>query len=200
MSEEFHNFEGFCKKIASLKLVQASSGNCSYRHPLSKDEFYITSTGCWFDSIEQQDIVKCSIRTKSKCDSMSLDPSSEVLIHSSIFEKRPEVNWILHYQPVHGTILACSKQELKSQDFYVIPEIPYYIKNISYVPYIKPGSKELSDIVVKRLETNELVIMKNHGLIVVGYTQEQILQRALFFELACEIIVKSRLDLDRIRF
>jgi ribulose-5-phosphate 4-epimerase/fuculose-1-phosphate aldolase len=193
-------FEETCQKIASLKLVQASSGNLSERSKFNEGEFFITSTGCWFETMDHQQKVRCSLETKKKIDKDSPDPSSEILMHALTLENRPDVNVVLHYQPVHGTLISCIFDAELLPDFNVIPEVPYYINKISYVTYHKPGSVELAQCVSNALKEQNLVIMRNHGLTVVGCNFEQVLQRAIFFELACEILVKARdkWELDRI--
>jgi ribulose-5-phosphate 4-epimerase/fuculose-1-phosphate aldolase len=186
-----YTFLSACKKISSLKLVQASSGNLSSRNVFDQQEFIISSSGCWFGDIQDEDVVRCSIKTKKKVEESYKiqNPSSETLMHARIYENRPDVSTILHYQPVYGTIIACMSKKI--DEFRVIPEIPYYIRNITYVHYHKPGSNELAEIVAGAFKDNELVIMRNHGLTVVGSNYDQVIQRAVFFELACEIIVKS---------
>src|SRR5271157_1142534 len=99
-------FEEMCRKIASLKLVQASSGNLSYRS--LTEEFFITSTGCWFENITSDDVVKCSLKTKKKVDKTDKKPSSEILMHVLIMQKRSDINVVLHYQPVYSTLISCS--------------------------------------------------------------------------------------------
>jgi ribulose-5-phosphate 4-epimerase/fuculose-1-phosphate aldolase len=188
-------FEEMCRKVASLKLVQASSGNLSRRSFTKEQEFFITSTGCWFENITADDVVKCSLKTKKKVNKSDKNPSSETLMHALILQNRPDVCVVLHYQPVYGTLISCSSY---FPDFNIIPEIPYCIGDVSCVDYYKPGSRELAKNVSQALSTANLVIMQNHGLTVVGKDFEQVLQRAIFFELACEIIVKSQKSLNRI--
>ena len=184
-----------CKKIASLKLVQASSGNYSQKCVLDSDVFYITSSGSWFEEIEKSNIVTCLFSTKKPKNNKVA--SSELPMHIEIYKNRQNILGILHYQPVYGTIISCANNQI--EDFNIIPEIVYYIKGIEYVPYYKPGSFELAKIVGEKMKLNDIVIMKNHGLVVVGQTQEEILRKAIFFELACEILVKSCWKLDRIK-
>ena len=183
-------FTEACKKIADLRLIQSSSGNLSQRSVFDSNEFYITCSGSWFEEISQEQIITCSLKTKKSTKLDSLIPSTELPMHVGILESRKDVNVVLHYQPVYGTIIACASKHIKN--FNVIPEIPYYIGKIDYVPYYKPGSGLLSESVSKAIAQCNLVVMENHGLVVVGANFYQVIQRAIFFELACEIIVKSR--------
>ena len=181
--------ELFCREIAEEGLVKASSGNYSYRSTLNDKNMFITATGLWFKHARKEDIIECDIKSRKPIDK-DQHPSSEIEFHARIYETRNDVRVIIHCQPVHSTIIACSSFE--NINFNVIPEIPYYIKHIGHIEYIRPGTLELAEAVEKEIKNNDLIIMKNHGLIVVGMSHWEVLQRAIFFELACEIIVKSK--------
>jgi ribulose-5-phosphate 4-epimerase/fuculose-1-phosphate aldolase len=187
-----------CRKIAALKLVQANSGNLSERCHLNNDRFYITASGAWFDSVECQEKVACSLVTGEKIEKNSLTPSTESPMHLKIYNENEHIYVILHCQPVYATIVACARETI--DNFKLIPEIVYYLPKISYIGYYKPGSVELAYYASKAVsEGNELVIMQNHGILVVGSHYEDVIQKALFFELACEILVKSPWKLNTIQ-
>lgn len=191
-------FHEACKKIAALKLVQASSGNLSEKDSVLKDSntFYITASGAWFEYVEKDECVPCFLTTGEKMYSTSFNPSTEVLMHQRILKENEHIYVVLHCQPVYSTIIACAK---KFFDFNLIPEIVYYIPRICQVPYYRPGSKELADSVAEAVfHGHEVVIMRNHGIVVVGSHFDEVIQKAVFFELACEILVKSPWELDRI--
>jgi len=188
------SFSQACKKIAELKLVQASSGNLSERCHLYQDRFFITPTGVWLSDMDYRQQVACSLSTGEK---IKLDPpmtcsepSSEKELHRKIYNDNKHIFVVLHCQPVYSTIIACCSSKIES--FNVIPEIPYYIPHISYIDYYSPGSVGLTLAASEAVNLgNELVIMRNHGLLVVGSSLENVITKAVFFELACEILVKS---------
>lgn len=43
-----------------------------------------------------------------------------------------------------ATALACREDD--DVNYFVIPEIPFYIGHIARVPYLAPGSSELSEV------------------------------------------------------
>lgn len=187
-----------CKKIAALKLVQSSSGNLSARSPIYEDDFSITASGASFADIEQHQVVVCSIKTGGRKEANSLTASSELLLHQKIFQQQKRIHVILRYQPVYGTILACSSKQIKN--FNIIPEMVSYLNKVCYLPYFEhPGSEQLVGSVCEAIkQSNKIVILKNCGLVAVGSSFDEVIRNATIFELVCEIIVKSPWKLNTI--
>ncbi len=172
-----------CHLVDEKGLLSCSSGNMSCR--LNNELMLCTKTGSWLGRVTKEDIVLCRIR-----DGRSLDkrkPTVEIRFHSGILQQRQDVNWILHFQSPFATAVACMK---KIPNLSVIPEIPYYIGKIGIVPYFQPGSEALAVKVIETMQTHNFAVMKNHGLLVVGETFDEVLQNAIFFELACSIVVR----------
>jgi ribulose-5-phosphate 4-epimerase/fuculose-1-phosphate aldolase len=46
-------------------------------------------------------------------------------------------------------------------------------------------------MVTESMKTHDLVVLQNHGQVVVGKSFDDVIQKALFFELACGIIMRS---------
>jgi len=98
-----------------------------------------------------------------------------------------DVNVVMHFQTPCATALACRHAD--NINYYVIPEIPFYIGPVAGVPYLLPGSKELADAVTNAMQNHDMVMMKNHGMVTAAPDYEHAIQNAEFFELACRIIV-----------
>ena len=113
----------------------------------------------------------------------------EIGFHAGVLRARSDVNVVLHFQSPAATTLACSNPE--AVNFNVIAEVPYYIGPIAVVPFIAPGSAELASAVTAALVNRNMAVLRNHGLVTVGGSYEEATQRAVFFELACRIIVDA---------
>jgi len=70
----------------------------------------------------------------------------------------------------------------------VIPELPIYVGEPAVVKYSPPGSKELADETIAAMQGHDLAILQNHGQVVVGKDFNDTIQKAGFFELACQIL------------
>lgn len=116
-------------------------------------------------------------------------PSVETRFHLGILRQRPDVNVVLHFQSPAATTITCG--DPARVNFFVIPEIPYYIGPIAVLPYIDPGSADLAAAVVPAMRDHNLAILTHHGQVTVGRDYNEALQRAAFFELACDMICRG---------
>ncbi|NTW26380.1 MAG: class II aldolase/adducin family protein, partial [Lentimicrobium sp.] len=118
--------------------------------------------------------------------------------------KRPDINTILHFQAPSATTIAC--MDFKP-DYNVIIEVPIYLGKIGSIPFIAPGTKELADSVAAEINQSDLIQMANHGQVVCGKNYRDTIQKAVFFELACSILIRSNFtakslpfeDIERLR-
>ena len=113
------------------------------------------------------------------------------MFHRGILKARPEVNVVLHFQSPYATAIACGQPE--QYNFNVIIEVPAYIGTPAVVNYLPPGSQELAEAVTGAFAdgTTQMAILKNHGLVTVGKDFDDAIQKAVFFELACRILLTN---------
>ena len=171
--------------VVEQKLVVCGSGNLSWR--IDKERMLITATGAWMSEMTEDEIAVCRIADNASLNKK--EPSIEIGFHSTIFRERSDVAVILHFQSPCATSLACS--EKSERDFFVIPEVPYYISSIGVIPYRDPGSNDLVKEVASAIRKYNLLILKNHGQVTVGKNFKEAIQRAVFFEFASGIILQA---------
>jgi len=176
-------FLGACYTTARHGMVRCSSGNLSQR--LDKERMLATSSRSWMGTLTHEQVSVCRIRDAKLLDGPK--PTVEIGIHAGILHARPDVNTVLHFQSPCATTLACRRQ--KDINYFVIPEIPFYIGPVGYVPYLTPGTPELAHVVVEAMRKHDLVVLGNHGQVTAASDFEHALQNAEFFELACRIIL-----------
>lgn len=178
-------FVAATRRVAEHGLVLCSSGNLSWR--VDDEHMLVTMTDSWMSTLSQDQIAVCRV-----ADGASLNgkqPSKEIGFHAAILHERSDVNAVLHFQSPYATTLSC--RELQVEDFSVIPEIPYYIGPVAVVPYLTPGSHQLADAVTSAMKQHDLAILRNHGLVAVGRTFDDVIAKAAYFELACKIILHA---------
>jgi L-fuculose-phosphate aldolase len=153
------------------KLVDLLGGNVSAR--LGGDEILITPTSTPKVLIKPQSIVK--IRLDGTVISGG-KPSSEWRMHVGIYRVRSDARFILHTHPPN--ILALTQAGLKVD--LSLSEAISYIGEVAEVPYLKPGSAELAEAVSRAMSREGVtaVILKNHGLVTIGSTPYEALNRA----------------------
>ncbi|MBN1831877.1 MAG: class II aldolase/adducin family protein [Deltaproteobacteria bacterium] len=178
-------------EAGAKRLVNASSGNISVRY--DENSFLISGSGTSLDKLKEKEISTCFINTVRHYEGVK--PSMENHFHRAIYKNRTDVNAVLHFQSVYATTLACMPEP--EYDLNFIPESTVYIKRVSVIPYLMPGSTKLSEAVGKALEKTDLFVLKNHGQIAVGYSLEDVLKKALVFEFACHILYLADKEIVR---
>lgn len=178
-------FVSTCRRVARMGLLQCSSGNLSRR--LDKDRMLISGSRTWLEDIRDDQIALCNITGASPINDVR--PSVETGFHAGVLRTRTDRNVVLHFQSPFAATLACGSPG--DVDFNVLPEIAYYIGTIGIVPYLTPGTPELADAVIRAHKDNDMVILRNHGMVTVGVEYDDAIQKAVFFELACRVIVQG---------
>ncbi len=182
---EISNFINACHRAASYKLQQFSSGNISRR--ISGGLALLSASRSWLENISSNQVAICEIETGKSLNSIT--PTVESEFHLGILRQRQDIDVVFHFQSPFATAIACS--DCADVDFFVIPEIPYYIGEVAIVDALVPGSKELAQATINAMRNANLAILKNHGLVTVAKTYEEAIQQAGFFELACQIILTN---------
>jgi ribulose-5-phosphate 4-epimerase/fuculose-1-phosphate aldolase len=190
LSSMMEEFAAACRKAASYGLMRCSSGNMSRR--VDRERILVKASRAWMAECTAEDVALCRL-----ADGQSLNdkkPSVEIGFHTGILRQRDDVDVVLHFQTPSATTLAC-RRDLESIDFFAIPEVPYYIGKIGLIPYILPGSVRLATVVTQTMKDHNLAVLANHGMVTVGKDYDDAIQKAVFFELACEIILKAGVNL-----
>lgn len=186
-SIEEHFYEEFIHTARSIggAFALCSSGNLSMR--VNESICLISKAGSWLTNMDRDQIAICNYKTYESLN--GLKQSTEHNVHFGIYNTRPDVNVVMHTQPMYATTIACRKNRPAS--YNLTAEIPCYIGEVAEVPYIRPGSVELANSVVEAMKNHQVVMMLNHGIVVVGSNVSEAYQRTSFFEMACMFIVQS---------
>ncbi len=183
--ETIATFVETCHQAARRGLLRCSSGNLSLR--VNGDQLLVTATRSWLERLTPENLALCRMADGWRLEGAK--PTVEIGFHAGILKVRPEVNVVLHFQTPCATTLACLA--VAEIDFFVLPEIPFYIGPVARVPFLPPGSPELAAAVVDALRDHDLALLANHGQVTVAHDLDQAIQNAVFFELACEIILRA---------
>lgn len=182
-SARIEEFVAAARKAGRYGLMRCSSGNLSCR--LDEQHMLIKASRCWMSDLTADDVSVCRISDGALIEGRS--PSVEIGFHSGLLHARPDINVVLHFQTPCATALACREPPI--DNYFVIPEVPYYIGEIAHVTHLRPGSPQLAQAVVAAMRDRDLAQLANHGQVVVGKTFDDTIQKAVFFELACELLV-----------
>lgn len=181
--EYFDKFIAQAHRVGDAGLTICSSGNLSWR---IGDEALVSGTGSWVPALQRKNVSVCDVATGEVRNGVK--PSMESGFHLGIMRQRPDVDVVLHFQSPYATAVACMK-DIPS-DFNVTAEIPCHVgTEIPVIPYFRPGSKELASHVVEAMKDHDSILLRKHGQVVCGKDFDEVFERAMFFEMACRIIV-----------
>jgi len=182
-NKKIRAFVNACHKVADFGLLLCSSGNMSCR--LDDKLAILSASGAWLGEITARQVAICRI-DNGQCIN-GLTPTMENKFHLGILCRRPEVNVVLHCQSPFATAIACGNPN--DYNFNLITEVTYHVKHPAVVKYLLPGSEALADAVIAAIEEHDLAVLRNHGLVTVGRDFNDAIQKACFFELACQILL-----------
>lgn len=181
--ERIDKFVRACHRVGEYGLVRHSSGNMSCR--LDEELIAVTARRAWLGRIADSEVAICRLADGRSLNDVEL--TAESGFHLGILRSRGDVNVVLHFQSPYATAISCG--EKIDYNFNVIPELPIYIGEPAVVKYSPPGTKELAEETIAAMQGHDLAILQNHGQVVVGKDFDDTIQKAGFFELACQALI-----------
>lgn len=176
MKKDIAEIINVSNEIYDKGLVSGKAGNISKRIKGSTGDIVaITPTLKSLSNLNQEDIVLVdmdgNVLTKGK-------PSSEVNMHLEIYKKRPDVNAIVHTHSSYATGFSFSEKKLKRLEGFGQIKNPY----LPQIEYEKPGSAELAKSASENIGDEDVLILKNHGVICVSDSLNEAKLLAVFVE------------------
>ena len=144
------------KRLYRVGLVVAKSGNISAK--LDDENILITGSGTFLGDLEPDDIVKVNLATSEAKERAS----SELPLHSLIYKNFPSQRIIHCHPPLINGYFAV-KSDLKALTF----ETKFYLGEVPVVEQDTPTVTK-PDLVIQALGTNNMVVLKNHGVVAVS--------------------------------
>ncbi|OGX51735.1 MAG: hypothetical protein A3G37_01070 [Omnitrophica WOR_2 bacterium RIFCSPLOWO2_12_FULL_46_30] len=182
------------KKIYCLRLAVAHSGNLSAR--LDANTIFVTATGASLGNLTQDDIIKVDLSSSEDTGNKRL--TTEFPLHSQIY-KNFDNKAIIHCHPALVNAYFAIYPDLKPLTF----ETKLYLGNIHVVEQDTPAITK-PELVTEGLKSNNLVVVKNHGVVAIGNKFAEALYLIETLEEAVKTLAVARLfkkdildDLDK---
>lgn len=174
------------KRFVDRGLVVGSGGNLSILLPDQKS-FLITGTGTSLNRLSEESFAVVGL--DGSYSSEGTQPSSEYRVHLAAYQNRSDINTCIHLHPQASVLLAALDIETK----FITVDHVYYLRKIVRVPWLRPGTQEIADAVGRAIVGANLLVLENHGCVVVGKNPELAFSRALNLEEASELTLRSRM-------
>ena len=152
----------YSRKLSEKQFVIGPGGNTSIR---VGDFMYIKPSGLTFEDQTEADLVEVDLRTAKPTPGNKRRPSSEVLMHTYIYQTRPDVKCIFHaHPPITIGLMAGG-----AQFGHLYPDsVAYLGKKILVLDYIVPTTEKLANYVKENIKDHLTILLANHGVITVG--------------------------------
>jgi len=149
------------KRLLASGLTVGTGGNLSVFDRAS-GYVAISPSGLDYENTQPEDIV--IVDMKGVIVDGQRRPSSEFAMHSGMYEKRPDINAVVHTHSAFATTLACLECSL--------PAVHYLIgfagKEVKCAPYATFGTQELADSACRTIGDDKAVLLAHHGLLTAG--------------------------------
>ena len=146
------------KKLISSGLTKGTGGNISI-YNREKQLMAISPSGIDYYKIKPEDVVILDL--KGNIVDGDKTPSSEVEMHRVFYERRDDIDSIIHTHTMYATTLACLGWDL--------PPVHYMVAvagiNVRCSKYATFGTKELAENAFEAMKDRKAVILANHGLL-----------------------------------
>ena len=181
MSEhlERERLAAVARRLAAEGLVSGSGGNVSMR---ASRGMLITPSGLPLAATRGEDLVLVDL--EGRVLERSGTPSSETPMHLAVYRHDPRVGAIVHTHSPYASAFATAGRE--------IPPYHYMVAavgdRIPLAPYATFGTEALAESAVRTLAGRYgAVLLERHGVLAVGETPEEALNRAVAVEHVAEV-------------
>ena len=151
-----------CRRSVQYGLNFNTQGNISVRVP-SAGLIAITPAGLEYDQMTTGDIAV--VDAEGRRAEGERQPSSETDVHLVVYRRRPDVNAIVHTEPVYSNVFGVLGRPVEP---VLINMVTYSRGPVAVKPFMPSNTPEFGVPLVEDLGDRNAVIWGNHGLMTVG--------------------------------
>jgi L-fuculose-phosphate aldolase len=173
--------------LHTKNMLAAADGNISYR--LDNGEILITPSGKSKAIIQPYEIALMS----SKGDALNGLPSSEKMMHVTIYNHCPKARCVIHAHPATAIAWTIAQPWLTELPGECMSELIVAAGKIPIAPYALPGSKEMGEALTSLLPDSRIIILSRHGALTWGEDLQEALNGMERLEHTADILMKATL-------
>ncbi len=150
-----------CHRIYQKGWVAANDGNVSAR--LDDNRVLCTPTAVSKGSVQAEDLILCDLSGHKL--NGHRDHTSELGMHTTAYNLRPDVRAVVHAHPPVATGFATAGRAL---DKALLPEVVVQLGAVPLAPYGLPGTPELIAGLLPLFPHYDALLLQNHGCTTLG--------------------------------
>jgi L-fuculose-phosphate aldolase len=172
------------RRLYDRALISGNEGNVSVR---LGDALLVTPPGVCKGFLTPEMIVKTDLAGRPTDGRRA---STEVLMHTAVYRRRPDALAVVHAHPPVATAFAVAGIAL---DQPLIAEAVVTLGKVPVIPYGTPSTAELADNVGAAVCQAQALLLANHGALAVGDSLYRAWERMEALEQVAKITLVSRL-------
>lgn len=176
------------RRVYDRNMAAANDGNISAR--LNEKEWLCTPTGVSKGFMTPDFICKVDSNGELLQASGDFRPSSEIKMHMRVYEKRGDVNAVVHAHPMFATSFAIAGIPLTQP---IMPEAVIMLGSVPIAPYGTPSTREIPDNIEEYLPRYDAVLLESHGALTWGADLLNAYYKMESLEFYAELLYRSKM-------
>jgi L-fuculose-phosphate aldolase len=172
------------RRLYGRALISGNEGNVSVR---LGDALLVTPPGVCKGFLTPDMLVKTDLAGRPTDGQRA---STEVLMHTAVYRRRPDARAVVHAHPPVATAFAVAGIAL---DQPLIAEAVVTLGKVPVIPYGTPSTAELADNVGAAACQAQAMLLANHGALAIGDSLYRAWERMEALEQVAKITLVSRL-------
>jgi L-ribulose-5-phosphate 4-epimerase len=177
----------YCLRSMEYGLNFNTQGNISLRVPDQRNRFLITPTDLEYDRMTADDIVL--VDEDANVIDGPHEPSSEVTVHLAVYRRRPDVNAIVHTEPVFANVWGVIGEPITGT---LVNMVIYTKGDVPIMPFALSNNTAFGDAMCDVMGDLNAVVWANHGLLTVGDNLRDAFKTSVAVESAARVLVHAR--------
>lgn len=175
----------YAQRMYREHLVHGTSGNVSMR--VAPELLAIKPSGIPYDELTPEDIVVVDLGGRVVAGSRR--PSSEAPMHRAIYQRRPDVNGVVHTHSIYATAFACLGKPMA----VITTELAQLVGGaVPVAVYAPAGTDEFACAAVDAVGAGSACLLRSHGAVGVGRTLAEAYAVADGLEEAAQVLYLAR--------
>ncbi|MCR4924072.1 MAG: class II aldolase/adducin family protein [Lachnospiraceae bacterium] len=156
------------RRMYNREMVAANDGNISVR--LSDGAIVCTPTGVSKGFMKPEMLTIIDEKGNILRAAEGYKPSSEIKMHLRVYERRRDIQAVVHAHPPYATTFACMEKELEKP---IMTEAVVSLGRVPLAPYATPSTKEVPDSIEGLVMDHNALLLSHHGALTYGESLEK---------------------------
>ena len=182
----------YCLRSMEYGLNFNTQGNISLRVPDQPNRFLIPPTDLEYDRMTADDIVL--VDENANVIDGPHEPSSEVTVHLAVYRRRPDVNAIVHTEPIFANVWGVIGEPITGT---LVNMVIYTKGDVPIMPFALSNNTAFGDAMCDVMGDLNAVVWANHGLLTVGENLRDAFKTSVAVESAAQVLLHARTVTDK---